>query len=120
MAEVNITHAGLQGLWFEQGVRNASFSRGEISDLGTGAIRVGPWVPFQGIGHGDAARRHAPGNKPEAVHDITITDSLLTDGGWVFAAGTALFVQANTTAVTMAHCELSYFSYTAVSLGWSW
>lgn len=56
----------------------------------------------------------------EAVHNIRVSDSLLTDGGWVFAAGTGFLLQTNTTNVTLEHCELSHFSYTAVSLGWSW
>ena len=80
----------------------------------------------------------------EAVHNIRVSDSLLTDGGWVFAAGTGnphsdpaviccrartdmhwhggtgFLLQTNTTNATLEHCELSHFSYTAVSLGWSW
>jgi hypothetical protein len=117
---VNITHVGLQALWFEQGVADASFSRGRILDLGTGAVRVGPWTTLPGMDPREATKRHEQSNQPEAVHNVSITDSFLSDGGWVFAAGTALLVQANTSNVSMAHCELSYFSYTAVSLGWSW
>ncbi len=118
---VNITHVGLQALWFEQGVTDASFSGGRIVDLGTGAIRVGPWSTFPGMDPLSKDNdRNDPGDKPEAVHNISVSDSFLSDGGWVFAAGTALLVQANTTNVSITHCELSYFSYTAISVGWSW
>lgn len=109
--KVNITHVGYQALWFEQGVSGASFARGHILDLGTGAIRVGPWVGFPGEGR---SGRYLPGNKPEAVRNVVVTDSLLSDGGWVFAAGTAFFVQTNTTNISLIHCEISYFSYTAM------
>ena len=88
---VNITHVGFQALWFEQGVSEASFTRGNILDLGTGAVRVGPWTKAPGM---DASNnRWQPGNAPKAVSNITIADSLLSDGGWVFAAGTGFLVQ---------------------------
>ncbi len=63
--QVNITHVGLQALWFEQGVSDGSFTRGTIADLGTGAVRVGPWVAR---GVAASIRRHAHGNAPGETH----------------------------------------------------
>jgi hypothetical protein len=65
-SRVNITHVGLQALWFEQGVSDGSFSRGTISDMGTGAVRVGPWVARGSVAA--SARRHAAGNAPGGPH----------------------------------------------------
>ena len=111
-ANVSLRHHGSQALWFEAGVRGATFERGEISDLGTGAVRVGS---YKNLPHSDL-----PVDGHGAVSDITVSDSLLTDGGWTFPAGTAVLVQANTSNVVVEHNELSFFSYTAISVGWSW
>jgi hypothetical protein len=49
-----------------------------------------------------------------------VADSTLSDGGWVFPSGTAVFVQGNAAKVSIEHNDIYEFSYTAISLGWSW
>jgi len=53
------------------------------------------------------------------VVNISITNSNLTDGSWAFPGGTAILVHV-ASRVTIEHNDISRFSYTAVSLGWSW
>ena len=51
---------------------------------------------------------------------MAVLDSTLSDGGWVFPSGTAVLVHDDASAVRIEHNEITNFSYTAVSLGWTW
>ena len=68
----------------DSGCSSISFQSGLIADLGTGAVRAG-------IMH--AAKSHTAGGR-NPVKEISVTDSILADGGWVFPAGTAVFVES--------------------------
>lgn len=103
---VNLTHHGANALWFHSGA-NVNFTNGTVSDLGTGAIRVAGKSKF--------------GSDPVGnVTGMVVSDTTLADGGWVFASGTAVLVQGGAVGVTVEHCEIREFTYTAISLGWSW
>ena len=154
-------HHGYNALWVRSG-DHVSFTHGLVTDLGTGAVRVG------GLGQTDkrinmnlnGGRKKfsdAPDTKPSIdvlpntnhdkhqtsashvdldltsfnhtkdqpqpnsqVRHVLISDSILSDGGWVFPSGTAVLVQGGAMNVTITHNEIRQFSYTAISLGWDW
>ena len=110
-ANVTITSVGSQALWAVKNNSGTLVSRSRMHDLGTGAVRVGQLVQSPNA-------TPKPGMPPNL--NITVEDSVLADGGWVFPSGTAVLVQSDAEAVTVAHNEIKEFSYTAVSLGWSW
>ena len=153
------SHHGHNALWVRSG-EHVSFTHGLVTDLGTGAVRVG------GVGQtekggcvelngrreeiSDAEVRpnidissntnrnnyqtpssdtdpltisiHAKVQSQSEFHvsNVLISDSVLSDGGWVFPSGTAVLVQGGVMAVTITHNEIRQFSYTAISLGWDW
>ena len=96
-----VAHVGPAALWVDDGSEDVLIERSNLSDLGTGAVRIGPARP------GPLVRR------------VSLRDSTLSEGGWVFPGGTAVLVQF-AEAVTIEHNEICNFSYTAISLGWSW
>lgn len=78
---VAMRHHGQQALWVVDGCTNVSFTRGSISDLGTGAVRVGVGKRT----HGDQPpwpRTNA--TRLRGNQHIVIADSNFFDGGWVF------------------------------------
>eukprot|EP01048_Picozoa_sp_COSAG05_P015109 COSAG05_NODE_1784_length_4092_cov_122.148175_3_plen_108_part_00 len=58
--QVTVEHTGGWALWLGAGVRNASFQRGTITDVGAGAIRLGE------AGHGACT---VPEQAPSAFPD---------------------------------------------------
>lgn len=111
LAGVKLLRHGQNALWIDGGCSRVTFDGGTVADLGTGGIRVG---------HAHAIGAHGPPLPAAAVSDVTITNSVLSDAGWVFPAGTGIFVQSGVADVTIAHNEIYEFSYTAISLGWNW
>lgn len=103
--QVNCTHHGATALWVHSGT-DVRYSNGTMSDMGTGAVRVA----------GTANSAMPMGN----VSGVAVTDSTFASGGWVFSSGTAVLVQGGAVKVSVEHCEIREFSYTAISLGWSW
>ena len=103
---LNISHHGPYAIWVDSHSQYISIHSCVIKDLGTGGIRVGSNVST------------AP-DKSAAVQNIRIYNCTVQDGGWVFPSGTGIFIQYAYT-VNATQNEVSYFSYTGVSIGWSW
>lgn len=108
-----VSHVGPAALWADEGCDDIVISRCRFADLGTGAIRVG---------HPAKNTAFHPGRdwaSMRPVRRVAVSNSNLTDGSNVFPGGTAVLVQF-AEAVNISHNEIARFSYTAVSLGWSW
>jgi hypothetical protein len=110
---VTLSHHGQQALWITSNCSDINFNGGEIHDLGTGALRVGTLPKIPGS-------TKAVAGDPAGNRRITLADSRLYDGGWVFPSGTAVLVHSDASEVVIEHNEIFNFSYTAISLGWSW
>jgi parallel beta-helix repeat protein len=98
---VEVFGTGSYALWFDQNCTLSTVSRSYFHDLGMGAIRVGS--PSQTSG----------------TANITITDSIITDGGHVVPAGTGILAQ-ECIRTTIVHNEIYNLYYTGVSTGWTW
>lgn len=70
-----------------------------MHDLGAGGVRIGSAT-------GDA-------------HNISLTDSVLEDGGHVWLQGCGVLMQA-ANGSTVSHNTIRRFSYTGISVGWQW
>eukprot|EP00038_Savillea_parva_P013237 m.7724 g.7724 ORF g.7724 m.7724 type:complete len:775 (+) comp2472_c0_seq1:60-2384(+) len=103
---VNISHHGANAVWVRSG-SNVNITQSSIYNLGTGAIRVAGFSTYDAPPAGN-------------VSNVVVADTVMADGGWVFASGTAVLVQGGAVGVTVEHCEIREFAYTAISLGWSW
>lgn len=102
---LSISHHGPYAVWVDAHSRHVSIDSCVIEDLGTGGIRVGSNVTVS--------------DKSSAVQNILIYNCTIKDGGWVFPSGTGIFIQYAYN-VNATRNEISFFSYTGVSIGWSW
>lgn len=107
---VHLLRHGQQGLWVDGGCSNITFQDGSIYDLGTGGVRVGT---LHGVGKTSFTSN-------SSITGVTVHNNYISNGGWVFPAGTAVLIESAVLNATITHNEISEFSYTAISLGWSW
>ena len=95
IANLTLRHTGSYGFWFDHGCRDVQVSRSHLHDLGAGGVRM------------------------TGVRNATLADSVLEDGGKVWRHGAGVLMQtANHSVVT--HNTIRRFSYTAISVGWTW
>ena len=104
----SIEHVGGFGLWFGAGVRNARFAHGRVEDVGAGAVRIG-----------DLSKAHPDPDPARVSRNVTVSDSILHDGGNIYKAGCGVLLQAAADC-TITHNEISMFRYTGISAGWDW
>mgnify|MGYP006146907539 CR=1 FL=1 len=109
---VEVSAVGPAAVWIDEDVDDARIERCRFANLGTGAVRIGH-PAHNAVFH---PARTWPMRPPAYVK---LADSSLVDGSNVFAGGTAVLVQF-ATGVVIEHNEVSNFSYTAISLGWTW
>lgn len=105
--DIKIKHTGGYGLWFGAGVHDTIAKNMHIHDVGAGAVRIG-----HAIGGVD------PDPKLVALN-VTITDSVLEDGGHVYREGCGVLMQVAASCV-VTHNDINTFRYTGISVGWTW
>jgi len=111
---VELSHHGGFPVWIDRGSNDATVDSCDVHDVAAGGVRLG-----------HSSRTTVPPDDPvageeAAVHRAVIFNTSITDGGHDFPSGTAVFSQYRVQNLTVQHCEISRFSYTAISLGWSW
>ena len=95
VSNTTVRHTGGYAIWFDSGCRDSGVYRSQLCDLGAGGVRM------------------------TAAHNITLTNSVLEDGGQVWRQGVGVLMQtANVSFV--AHNTIRRFYYTGISIGWSW
>ena len=104
---VAIAHTGQTGLWVEDNCSDVTLARSWLHDLGAGGVRVG--VTVSGV---------LP-DETLLTRRVSVVDSVIEDGGHVCAAGTGVLWHTAADGA-LAHNEIAHFSYTGVSLGWTW
>ena len=90
--------------WAEQGAYDCQLLRSTLTDLGSGAVRIG--------------RGHAVTSTGECEGHL-VADNVMTDGGHVCQEGCGVLAQ-NIGNTTITHNEIGHFRYTGVSTGWTW
>lgn len=104
---VRVAHVGGYGVWLHEWTHNCTISRMHATDLGAGGVRFG--VGQSGVE--PTPLKQATGN--------LLTDSTLLDGGHWYQEGCGVLAQqVKDTAIV--HNEIGNFSYTGVSVGWTW
>lgn len=102
-----IRHTADYGLWFSEGVRDSGIWHSMLDDLGAGGIRVGArqWTT------------NTPSEK--VVRNVTIDDNIIHAGGYVFPAGTGVFM-TYVRDCTVTHNDIFDFYYSGICCGWTW
>ena len=96
-----LTHAML----IRRACRDVTVRHCHFHDLGAGGIYIGDHAVSQ------------PG--PGHTSHVTVEDCILHSGGRYFIAGIGVLV-FHASDVTIRHCDIADFFYTAISTGWTW
>ena len=107
---VEVAGVGGAAVWFDEGTSDAELVDSYLHDLAAGGVRVAGGLQSSG-----SPRVCANGT----VARVNVSDNVIGRGGLVFPDGTGVLV-AHAANVTVAHNEIAFFSYTAVSLGFCW
>jgi hypothetical protein len=103
--DCEIAHVGDHGIWLRTACKDNRLVKCRLHDLGIGGVRIG--VPY-GV---SSDAETSSGNVVDNCH--------LYDGGHVYAGGVGLWVgQAFGNRLT--HNEIHDFTYTGISIGWTW
>ena len=108
LVNVSIKHVGGHGLWFGPACRDSFITDSYIGDLAAGAVRIG------GSYRGAEAKRLG-----KTAMNITVSDTVIRDGGNIFRSGMGVLLQAAANC-TITHNQISEFRQTGISMGWEW
>ena len=105
LARVGIRHVGRYALALGVGTHDCRVEGCEFVDLGAGGVIVGSIA--------------APGDLFTAVSRNVVRDCTIRAGGRLHPAGIGVWIgQADHT--TLERCDIADFTYTGVSVGWTW
>lgn len=99
----SFAHTGGYAIWFNAGTVNSGVFSSAMTDLGAGGVRIGTMS-----------------GTSQATSGITVSDNVLSHGGFVYQEGCGVLSQNSVSNVRIMHNEISYFRYTGVSTGWTW
>lgn len=100
-----IAHVGDYAIWLQKACKNNRIVHCRIHDLGTGGVRLGT----ANNAGSDAASASA--NLVDNCH--------IYDGNYVYAGGVGLWL-GQTFGNHLTHNEIHDFSYSGMSIGWTW
>ncbi len=105
MADCAVRHTGRYAVSFGQGCRDCTVERCEFVDLGSGGLLLG--TPDQ------------PTDPEAIVSGITIRECTIRSGGRLHSAAVGVWI-GNASKSLVEHCDIHDFTYTGISVGWSW
>jgi hypothetical protein len=109
-----VRHVGRYAFEFGAGCQGCTVERCELVDLGAGGMLIGTSGGPQSWGTPSAV------DGPEAeVREITVRDCTIAHGGRIHSAGIGVWI-GHASSCTVEHCHIHDFTYSAVSVGWSW
>lgn len=103
---VEISHTGLNAIWFRTACRSSRVEKCYLHDLGVGGVKIGD-------------RSANKSDDPFLTRGIKVDNCIIHEGGRILlpAVGIILF-KASDCQIT--HNDIADFYYTGISVGWVW
>ena len=115
-----VRHTGNIGIRLRDGCFSNRVTRCVFSDLGAGGVWFGAdAVRLAKDEKYPVGRREIFGYHPRANAFNVLEDCIIRDGGRYNAMGTGVVI-GHASDCRVAHCEISDFFYSGVSVGWQW
>jgi hypothetical protein len=128
--QCSLRYHGAAAVWTDRGSHDIAITGCDISELGSGGVRIGYSTytltePSYAGKYASSCQGYIPAGLPGgpayglAVSNVNVSENIISNGGWTFASGTGITLEYAANA-TITHNEVAFFSYTGISLGFSW
>lgn len=112
-----IAHVSGYAIHFSRGCERDRLVGSELSDLGTGGVKIGEPDRIGNLPPG--MKNPSPEEPGEETHDIEISDNEIRQGGRVFHQGHGVWVGQSYNNL-IAHNHIQDFYQIGISVGWTW